>query len=107
MNFPFFRNVTVNQISDIISPGLKLNNFNDIAAYISSIVHQLINGVICSDCLKSPQITVQVIMCVTLLAGYFKMCKYGHALQTNVRLAYDLYDQFRNTPHMNKEIEAR
>lgn len=35
------------------------------------------------------------------------MCKDGHALQANVRLAYDLYDQYRNTPHVNKELEAR
>eukprot|EP00029_Vermamoeba_vermiformis_P012828 TRINITY_DN7781_c0_g1_i1.p1 TRINITY_DN7781_c0_g1~~TRINITY_DN7781_c0_g1_i1.p1 ORF type:complete len:559 (-),score=27.88 TRINITY_DN7781_c0_g1_i1:53-1729(-) len=91
---------------------LKLNNYEDISSYISSIIHQVINAIVymrdfTNDCLRSSPMTVQFIMCVTLMAGYFKMCKDGHALQANVRLAYDLYDQYRNTPHVNKELEAR
>jgi len=91
---------------------LKLNNYEDLSAYISSLIHQIINAVIymrdfTNDCLRSSPMTVQFIMCITLMAGYFKMCKDGGALQANVRLAYDLYDQYRNTPHVNKELEAR
>jgi hypothetical protein len=91
---------------------LKLNNYEDISNYISSLIHHIINTIVymrdfANDCLRSSPMTVQFIMCVTLMAGYFKMCKDGHALQANVRLAYDLYDQYRNTPHVNKELEAR